>query len=378
LRGVAILLVLILHSYGVGIAHRQGFFWHAAQAGWVGVDLFFVLSGYLITAILLGTRGGPNYYSSFFARRFLRIFPPYYLTLAFLLILGAGVTSLRTEGFRLLVEHQAWLWTFTTNIKVTLSSGFQEFGWLVPGASIFNTSHFWSLAVEEQFYWFWPIIVATLAPRRLVWAIAAFAVIAPGLRLYMIQSGNPSGAYVFTLCRMDILSMGALVAWLEHQGQLWRAQKFAPPVIAAALGLLVALSLWRGNYDSADAAVILAGYTLNGVLFAAVLAQVLTSPEGRWTRFFSLGPLRFMGKYSYSVYLIHLIIANPLLLRAVHDLHYVEEKAGSLFAWLSFVFVVTLTGSYAAAFVLWHGVEKRVLSLKRFFPYPAPRNGTSG
>ncbi len=372
LRGIAILLVLIIHSYGVGIVHRQGFFWELAHTGWIGVDLFFVLSGYLITGILLGTRGGARYYSSFFARRALRIFPPYFLVLAGLLALGFCVPSLQTDGYRLFLKNQGWLWTFTTNVRITLQGNPADFGSLAPGTSIFNTSHFWSLAVEEQFYWFWPFVVATLPPRRLLWALVGLLALAPALRYVMVDNGNPYGAYVFTTGRMDTLCMGALVAVLEQRGQLHRLRRWAAPLALVALTAIAGLALWRGGYDALDPAVILYGYSLNAFLFALVLVHVLSAPGGLMARSCAANVLRFMGKYSYSVYLVHLLIANPLLLTSLHDTDYVQKTVGAMVVWLSLVFVVTSSGSYAVAWVLWHTVEKRFLALKRYFPY-APR-----
>ncbi len=362
-------MVLLIHSYGIGVVHRQGFLWQVAHAGWMGVDLFFVLSGYLITGILLSSRGSKSYFSAFFARRALRIFPAYFAVLMCLLLLGWGVPSLRTEGFQRFLHQQGWLWTFTTNVKITLQGHVADFGSMTPGTSIFNTGHFWSVAVEEQFYWFWPFVVAALPPRRLLWAIAGILVVAPVSRYLMIQGDNSIGAYVFTAGRMDTLSLGALIAVLEQGSGLQVFRKWALPLAALTLGVIASLALWRKGYDSLDPFVILGGYALNGVLFALVLVHVLTSKDGIIARCCSAKVLRFMGKYSYCVYLVHLIIANPLLLLSVHDVGYVERTAGSLFGWMSLVFVVTLTASYAVAFVLWHGLEKHFLSLKRFFPY---------
>jgi peptidoglycan/LPS O-acetylase OafA/YrhL len=128
LRGIAILLILILHSFGLGVMHSDGAIWKIFNAGWVGVDLFFVISGYLITGILLETRDRPGYFRVFFIRRMLRIFPPYYFVLAFVIVLGLAVPALHTDAFSRLLDNQIWLWTYTSNIKLAFTRQLNLFG----------------------------------------------------------------------------------------------------------------------------------------------------------------------------------------------------------------------------------------------------------
>ncbi|HEV2844590.1 MAG TPA: acyltransferase, partial [Thermoanaerobaculia bacterium] len=195
LRGLAILLVLLLHFtvYG-GPPATEGIdklFYRAAQAGWIGVDLFFVLSGFLITGILYDAKGGENYFRSFYARRVLRIFPLYYGALAVFLLL---VPALRPGSF--------WHWTYLSNVQIARE------GWPDSGA----LGHFWSLAVEEQFYLFWPVAVLLLARRSLMaacWVCLAGSLL---LRVGLHLADQETAAFVLTPARLDSLAAGALLA----------------------------------------------------------------------------------------------------------------------------------------------------------------------
>ena len=174
--------------------------------GWGGVDLFFVLSGFLITGILFDTRAAPGYYTSFYARRALRIFPLYYVALAVILLVLPILGAMWHHATPKLFEHQAWLWTYTTNIGIALHGRWEL-------AATGQTVLFWSLAVEEQFYLVWPFLVAALSPRALTRLAGAMVVGALLLRLGLVFWGDHVVAvYVSTLTRMDALAMGALVA----------------------------------------------------------------------------------------------------------------------------------------------------------------------
>lgn len=374
-RGVAILLVLVMHSYGLGIsAGAEGFFWSAAQGGWAGVDLFFVLSGYLITGILLRTRGGSGYYKTFYARRCLRIFPAYYLFLLVLLLSPWLIESLRGEGYELFVQQQPWLWTYTTNVKMALSNHVFDFGAFRPGTSIFSTAHFWSLAVEEQFYLCWPLIVSIAGPRRLGWVIGAILIGSPMLRWAALETDHVTAAYVLTPCRMDTLAMGGLVALFEWSGRIGTLARFARPgAVVSGIGI-AGLAAIRGSYSHDDPAVFTFGYTLNAILFSLLVAMVVAAPaSSRTARSFGIRPLRFLGKYSYGIYILHVPFAEWFGRKAIHDPDFVMRAAGSLGAWMSLAFVCIVVGSTSVAVVMWHVVEKRFLALKRYFPYPSSR-----
>jgi peptidoglycan/LPS O-acetylase OafA/YrhL len=166
------------------------------RAGWTGVDIFFVLSGFLITGILLDARGDgpvrpPGYYRAFYTRRALRIFPVYYAFLAYIFILRKAQVP----------SGAWWYWTYLTNVM------FARVGW-TPSIE----PHLWSLAVEEQFYLFWPAAISLIRRswlRPICWALI---VLSTGLRIVVAQHWGWTPAYVLTVCRLDEFAAGALLA----------------------------------------------------------------------------------------------------------------------------------------------------------------------
>ncbi|HEY7898160.1 MAG TPA: acyltransferase, partial [Gemmatimonadaceae bacterium] len=221
LRGIAILLVLI-HHFGAVMtpaSHVDYLFLHVTGWAWVGVDLFFVLSGFLITGILLESIDDPRYYRTFYARRALRVFPLYYaflLALSFIilplirLLAAHGVVSVGAEWLGNPVTRQPQIWLYLTNHLIAVR-GFAA----VPAF----TAVFWSLAVEEQFYLVWPTVVRHMQREYLLWFAYAAIVVAFCFRVWIHFSGtwSPDAAYVLTLARMDALAVGAVIAMLVRR-----------------------------------------------------------------------------------------------------------------------------------------------------------------
>ncbi|RPH56400.1 acyltransferase [bacterium] len=359
LRGVAILLVLVLHftMYGgtPGVAGIDGFVHRFALAGWIGVDLFFVLSGFLITGILWDAKGGERYFRNFYARRLLRIFPLYYGALVVFLVLlpllwpaHAGLARLRGEG--------VWYWTYLVNFQIA-REGWPDFGAL---------GHFWSLAVEEQFYLLWPVAVFLLRRRPLMALCAGAGGMAVGVRLALHLADREPAAFVLLPARVDALAAGALLALaVRGPGGLPAALRWAKPAAVASLAGLAAIFIWKRGLPAEDPAVAVAGYSLLAVLFAGVLTLALAAaPEGRAGRWLAAPGLAFFGRYSYGLYVLH----HPLLFLKPEWLSY-----GSLPEWL--LFVAAGTGvTVVLALLSWNLWEKPFLDLKDRFPYAsAPR-----
>jgi peptidoglycan/LPS O-acetylase OafA/YrhL len=355
-RGLAILLVLAhnLNAFEGGrLVDREaslGF-----NFGWVGVQLFFALSGYLISGILLDSQGAPGYYRAFFGRRVLRIFPLYYGTLLVCLVimpaLGVAPAALLADR-----AHSVWLWTYLIN-------------WAEPlGVPVAAFPHFWSLAVEEQFYLVWPFVVRRTTPRRLCWVAVALVIAAFGSRLALRLAGaGVAGPYMFTICRMDALGLGAAVAAVLRVPE-WRARAVAwrRPIAAAAAALFtVGLVATRG-YPRTSFADQTYGYTILALTFAALVLLVVLDHErghGALGAVFRNRMLRSFGTYSYAIYMFHqpfnLLIGMPLMF-SLHP-HGIGLKAGA-----AYMLAVT-AASYAAAVVSYYGYERHFLALKRFF-----------
>lgn len=356
LRGMAILLVLI-HNAGHFGAHPSGGFWVTAliaAIGWVGVQLFFVLSGFLITMKLLETQSASNYFPVFFGRRVLRIFPLYYAALIVGLLIVPAITQ-QPAGGEASTSHQVWLWTFLLN-------------WVHPlGLPTYGFPHFWSLAVEEQFYLIWPFIVYKATQTTL--ARTCYALIGAALvfrTVLALGGATEDMIYEFTVCRMDALAMGALLAvWLQSPDWTQRLQeKAAARLIPTAFAIVLLGALCSRLYTRSLLFTQTLGYTLLAVFFALILLACLigTNRLNRWCRqFLSLALLRSLGKYSFAMYVFHF----PIQLRLESWLPVFEQRFA---AWsgIAFLAVVALV-SYVAAFCSYHLYEKHFLRLKSWF-----------
>ena len=292
LRGLAILLVLACHAALAGRDSVQGTYAHLIDlvmgAGWVGVDLFFVLSGFLITGILLATKDSPAYYKSFFARRLLRIFPLYYLFVLF--------TYVRFHS------------SFTRFDVASLLFFYYNWQAVHLGHHLPNVNSLWSLAVEEQFYIIWPTIVLFVKRKALVRLSIAGIVMAFILRLVILPHATSfQSAYYLTPTRMDALLVGALLAICRTDAPLWkRMQRLAKPVAIFASLFLFAIALWTGHfYDfvtkttmsglrHSSVAVLGPGCVLLALLFGAMIVKC--TEEGVLFKLFNWRPLRRIGK----------------------------------------------------------------------------------
>ncbi len=193
IRALAALMVMVFHF--VGHHGEPASLIHASVLGQTGVDLFFVLSGFLITRILLNSKDSPNYFSSFYARRALRIFPLYYAFLAFYFFVLPLLLQQHIPSF----ASQSWSWFYLQNVPAT----FDRFTSSGP-------SHFWSLAVEEHFYLVWPLMVFLLSRRQFKCLLVATLLLPPLLRFAFLSHGV--GVFYFTPTRMDSIGYGAVLA----------------------------------------------------------------------------------------------------------------------------------------------------------------------
>ena len=215
LRGIAILMVLLSHvidgraaNHGLG-----GQLIRLTQFGWVGVDLFFALSGFLITGILVDSRHRPHHFRNFYARRTLRIFPLYYgvLFVVFAAVPLFGKTS--SAAFQLLQHRQAWLWFYGSNVYCAFTATWPFASpWVWMG-------HFWSLAVEEHFYLIWPAIVFLCPTSRRLITVCGIVILGVWAARFCCWMSDVNGIaqYVFTPLRIDALVAGGLAAALVRR-----------------------------------------------------------------------------------------------------------------------------------------------------------------
>ena len=348
-RGLAVLAVMFTHTQASGLPHLlQDVFGY----GWIGVDLFFVLSGFLITGILVDTRECSNYFGSFYARRFLRIFPLYY---GFLILAMVAFPYLVAPGY-MPVGGERWLY-FAYLMNWTALAPWHH--------HILN--HFWSLGIEEQFYLVWPLVVLLVDRRRLLPLVLALeAVVLTGRSWWVYQHGPGVAVQFATITRMDGLLLGAACALVVRQFRIPRrltAALFWGSILLVS-GYVVGFRL-SGAYRQAFKQS--TGYAILAVGFAAlVLYAVLTDGEPIWQQN-SLGsrPLVLLGKYSYGIYVLHVPVFYFVNRLADHLPPAMHESL-----WFDYVVIaVKFVLAFGVASLSYNLYEKRFLALKdRFAP----------
>lgn len=362
LRGVAALGVVAAHVFpgnphSVAEKAIKGIF----DFGHVGVDMFFVLSGFLITGILYDSLAGEGFFRNFYARRALRIFPLYYGVLA--------VTGIVGLLFHLNYHHQLLSLAFylqnTSVVTIPL--------FLYVGPTGVPLNHFWTLAIEEQFYLVWPVMVFLLRKRS--WLLACcgfFLVFCPLLRTGLFLRGVfYFRIHEMTLCRADTLLAGAALALLLRSRSHDRALRAGWWILAAGtLGMLCIAAVHVVAPQSPDAswhaALVTSLYdTMLAAACTGLLVLTLSSPAIK--RFFQIGVLRSLGKYSYGIYVYHLILFAYLdvPLRRLLSAHLTSNKDMDVVVSGVLCFGLTV----AVAYVSYRWYEKSFLRLKRYFEY---------
>lgn len=331
------------------------------RTGGMGVDIFFVLSGFLITGILIDARDSDRYFVSFYTRRTLRIVPLYYLAV----FLSYHVLPHFPTWHRRLVgegdvPHEQYFWLFLANFVFAEQDQFQH-GVLTVA---------WSLAVEEQFYLLWAVAVWICPVRWLGPVCVAIVLSAPLLRAAAAASGlTLTQIQVQTQFRADALAAGAWLAWRTRQPHPESIFRFAPWAVLAGFGGVIGLMMWDGVFVFDTWTKQSLGYSLHALGASGLLLCVHTRPEGsRWVRIFSAPWLRSIGGYSYCLYLIHLPIMWTMK-GVVFDPTRVPLIMGSAMPAQALFWVVAFVPAYAVAWLSWRYFEQPILRLKRFFPY---------
>jgi peptidoglycan/LPS O-acetylase OafA/YrhL len=367
LRGLAILAVMLSHiTVMVPASPADRAYFQVVDSGWMGVDLFFVLSGFLITGILFDSRPNPHYFRNFYMRRVLRIFPLYYIYLTLMLVIAPHLHSAALAAQGTISGSSLWYWLYASNVRFAMH-GFDS--------QVLSIT--WSLAVEEHFYLVWPVVVLTFGRRTLLWICLGIAAAALGLRIAcVISEVRAVIPYTFTACRMDSLAIGAAVALLAR-GPVKLTRLRRPAVFAVPLGALLVVALFAADRSTfwANRWILSVGFTVISGVCAAALVLVLTGSGGSIpVRFLNSAILRKFGKYSYCLYLVHALVRS-----GVRDFLYKPARfltiAGSQIPGQLIFYVIVIGASLLIAILSWELVEKRILSLKRLFPERVPVAG---
>lgn len=352
IRGLAIVAVTLYRFGGGGEAAASaiGHTW-LVDLGGRGVDLFFVLSGFLITGILFDAKGKEHYFRNFYMRRSLRIFPLYYVALAVTLWILPLVSRGMAEALEPAIEQQAWLWLYGANVLQALRGE-----WCLG-----PLNHFWSLAIEEHFYLVWPAVIY-FSSRQTAIRICGFvggASVAARV-IWLMAGGNDVTADVFTLLRMDGLALGGWLALAARSpGGLGWLKRYA----RAAMVLLGAAAVLTTVFEKRFFGLPVAAWA--GTCGALLVLVVAAKRESWLERFGSSRTLQFFGKYSYGMYVFQLPLVY--LVAPVMTAGGVAGLLGNAVAGQVVYCTVMFGATLVAALLSWNLFEKRVLGWKRYF-----------
>lgn len=350
LRGVAILAVVFYHNFD-----SISFF----RFGWMGVDLFFVLSGFLITELLLSSLNNRYYFRNFFVRRMLRIFPLYYLVLLLFFVLSPILFSQKgpQSTFAYYNDNELWFWTY-----------FQNWLMVVKGpAPVPFLSHFWSLAIEEQFYLFWPLIIFLIRKlgtlRKVIFVLIAISIVVR-VTTWLLNPNQVETYYCNTLTRMDSLLMGSLLAVHLREGK--EIAHHWIKLVFSAYFLLISASIFLfGNVSQDNALFPTVGYTLSALFFSCILYLFIKIKWDVQHWLMKLNALRFIGKISYGIYVYHIPIYLVLC-------SLLSEKTNHLFEnglhHTLFLSTTSLLLTIIVSALSYYLIEKPILNLKKHFP----------
>jgi peptidoglycan/LPS O-acetylase OafA/YrhL len=358
-RGLAIVMVMAVHFVGDATPHTVGqrLLVKAASFGLLGVDLFFVLSGFLITGLLFDAKSRSHYFRNFYARRTLRIFPLYYLVLGALFVAWPLVVqpSPLLEQAR---AHQVWLWTYTANFYIAAKSSW---------AALTYVSHFWSLAIEEHFYLLWPLVVFSFRRETLERICVGVMVGGLALRIAAALAGmSELSISVLTPCRVDTLCCGGLLALLLRRGEGGEGLVRQSGRAALAIGAtVVVLSAWCAATKIGLPVLHQLRNTLYALFFAALALTSLQPRDTILGTIFQSASLRFFGKYSYGLYVYHGIFTWYLY--EVHAEDRLDAIVGNHALVIAARAALGVGVSVAVAVSSYHLFEKRFLALKSFF-----------
>ncbi len=358
LRSLAILAVLSYHSElgthsgGVSLVISK-----ILGTGGKGVDLFFVLSGFLITGILVRSKRKKNYLKSFFMRRVLRIFPLYYLVLFLTFFILPNFNHPNLEKWSSVEPF--WYFTYLSNFYIGLRGQFSH--------GIVDLS--WSLAIEEQFYLLWPFVVLFFSKESLKKVCLGIVLFTFLTRIILAESGySRLFIYTFTLCRVDALVLGALASLLYEEGHevLIFIKSHISKLLLSSI-LIFSTCNFLGIYNSSLRLSL--SYSMVGLSFFFILIYLLKENElgDSWAikNLEKKWPL-LIGKYSYGIYLFHNPIQAAIRPFFLNALSLYSSEAWGIFVQLIFITLVTILATLLA-WMSFELFEKHFIKMKKKF-----------
>ena len=368
LRGIAIGSVLIFH---LNLLAPTNVPWlnRIMLFGWSGVDLFFILSGFLIGGILIDNRDSANYFSAFYARRFCRIVPLYFLIVALYYVFYLFGGQLRADLVHAVGPPMPWYsyLTFTNNIWIARHNYMEAFA-----------SPTWSLAIEEQFYLTLPLLVRLVKPRHLPALVVALIAGIAGFRMIMCLGHHvtPIQGYVLPWFRADALMIGVACAIVLRSDAIVAfilRRSWVLYIALAAFGAIIISTGGNLRPDTADS-INTYGFTVVALFYATLLLIAILLPQHPLGRLFRLRPLRSLGKLAYCVYLLHVSV----LLAAFSVLNDTSLAHNTFARWA--VGVAAICVVLLVATISWNLLESRMICIGHRFKYarsnvqPTPRD----
>lgn len=375
IRGLAVVLVLFCHATGRPFGHDANDFFNGpidklililSRLSWTGVDLFFVLSGFLITGILFDAKGKDHFFRNFYARRTVRIFPLYYAFLILFLVIWPMLPAALSKGFGTIYSSHTWYWLYLSNYSQSIT---EQAGHITD--HVVHVS--WSLSIEEQFYLCWPLVVFLADRKTLLKICVGMFFGSMALRTFFLWQGNYYYSIGFTPCRVDGLAVGAAIALIARGPaglkSLVKMARWVGPasgvlVLAIIIGMQM-LGYRRGIGQSPG--YIMFGTALFALLFGSVLVLAASAEKGTFfNRLFTNPVLTIYGKYSYAVYLLHL----PIMVLVSEYLFRPDRfRIGpTMLPGLLLFYGITWSLALLAGIISWNVLEKHCLKLKDYFP----------
>lgn len=349
MRAFAVIFVLISH---IGLGETFEPLVKILPWGHIGVQIFFVLSGFLITNILVGCRdkeisitkaGRRRALKSFYIRRFLRIFPLYYATIAIVFYFGSPDFH-SVIGFHLF---------FLSNLPSAIYSEPLATGNLLHAAS----AHFWNLAVEEQFYIFWPLVVLSMSKRSLINVAIALVLLSPIFRatFFIIGFSQPTG---YLPANMDALGAGALLAFYRNR---WLSM---PSIISIRFVNIIAISIFTSCITFYILGILFKPFWVvfplsEAILYAFLINKILDGKLHHLSNILKINIFVITGKISFGIYLTHTFISDFVKYNIIN----ISDTSQFMQSIISFMFII------AFCLATWHIFEKPINNFKSHFPY---------
>lgn len=349
LRGIAIIIVVFFHYWTMAIVpfgKASKLIIGFSSLFWSGVDLFFVLSGFLIGGILIRNRTSPNYFKTFYIRRFTRIFPIYFLSLALFFICSSIPFFMQIPD---LINSPIPIWPFGLFIQnfFIIPDNLTP-AWLVPT---------WSLAIEEQFYLFIPLIVYFLPPKKLPYFITALIIIAIGLKIHFGRGISD----FYTPDRYIGLLLGILIAFFFNHKTFWNWIIVNKRIWSLVTFLVFVCGAWMIKLDKYN---IIFVFVWLAIFYSLILITILSNKMNLFSRFCNQNWLKTWGKYSYGIYIIHIPVFYILNFVLFNEAKLVINDYFDLFKP-----VVSVVISFGLAFLSYHLMEKKFLNFGKKFSY---------